>query len=221
MNPTAGLEIIARRDKPKRVVGPDVASEMIQSLRVDDQAIWGTVFYAGLRAGELQALRVEDVELFDGWGLLHVRQSWDKVEGAIAPKPKAGTRQVPIPEPLYKILDEHLLRLGRTDGLIFGRTATEPFSYNAVRDRQRSQDGLQLHEGRHSYSSMLAAAGIPKERRDRYLGHADHSMDGRYTHQLDPSYLDDAQTFSEYLRLADTPARVEMVRTSRAPVSTS
>jgi integrase len=190
---------------------------MLKSMRPEDRAIWGTAFYAGLRSGELQALRVEDVELFDGWGLIHVRQSWDKVEGFIEPKSEAGTRQVPIPEPLYAILDEYLLKLGR-DGLVFGRSATEAFSYNAVRERTRD---LNLHEARHSYSSYLAAAGIPKDRRDRYLGHADHSMDGRYTHQLDPSYLDDAQTFSDYLNRADTPSRVQQVRTSRAPVSTS
>jgi integrase len=69
---------------------------------------------------------------------------------------------------------------------------------------------LQLHECRHSYSSFLAAAGIPKERRDLYRGHADHSMEGRYTHQLDASHLDDARTFSDYLRKADTPTRLKL-----------
>jgi hypothetical protein len=49
---------------------------------------------------------------------------------------------------------------------------------------------------------------VPKDRRDRYLGHADPTMDGRYTHQLDPSYLDDAQALSDYLRRADTPSRL-------------
>jgi len=42
---------------------------------------------------------------------------------------------VPVCEQLYEILDEHLLRLGRTWGLIFGRSESQPFSYSGVRDR--------------------------------------------------------------------------------------
>jgi integrase len=233
VNPTTGLEIIARENKPKRVVPPNVAARMLKALTLEDRAIWASDFYAGLRFGELQGLRIEDVELFDGWGLLHVRQGWDKVEGAIDPKSTAGTRKVPMPKPLYEVLDEYLVRLDRrldrTEGLAFGRSATEPFAYTTVRGRAKKAWGraglepsdFEFHEGRHSYSSFLAAAGIPKERRDRYLGHADHSMDGRYTHQLDPSYLDDAQTLSEYLRRADTPMRLEQVRDSRATVRDS
>jgi integrase len=219
---------------------------MLNALTLEDRAIWATDFYAGPRSGELQALRIEDIELFPAlgetgtsWGLLHIRQAWDKVEGAQGPKSVAGVRDVPVPEPLYEILDEYLVKLARTEGLAFGESATKPFSYHAVRERAErawrkagiepsqfanhdpvvhGDSQLQLHEGRHSYSTFLAAAGIPKERRDRYRGHADHSMDGRYTHQLDAQYLDDARTVSEYLRRADTPNRVEQVRDSRATV---
>jgi hypothetical protein len=66
---------------------------------------------------------------------------------------------------------------------------------------------LGLHEAGHTYSSWLAAAGVPRERRDKYLGHADHTMDGRYTHQLDHQLLDDAKALGDYLRRADTPSR--------------
>jgi integrase len=168
------------------------------------------------------------VELFhEGrWGVLHVEHGWDRVEGEQGPKSEAGKRLIPIPEQLYEILDEHLMRLGRASSLIFGRNAQTPYSYNALRERTPTAwkranlepNDLQLHEGRHSYSSFLAAAGIPKERRDRYLGHADHTMDGRYTHQLDPQYLDDAKTLSDYLRRANTPSRLEHVRDSCATV---
>lgn len=83
---------------------------------------------------------------------------------------------MPIPEQLYEILDEHLLRTGRTTGLIFGRTEETPFSYSAVRERAErvwkeaglEPSDLQLHEGRHSYSSFLSAAGVADSRADRY-----------------------------------------------------
>jgi hypothetical protein len=47
------------------------------------------------RAGELAASRIEDIELFEQgrWGLLHVRQGWDKHEGAQDP-PRASRASV-------------------------------------------------------------------------------------------------------------------------------
>jgi integrase len=146
----------------------------------------------------------------------------------LATKSSAGTRIVPVCEQLYKILDEYPLKLGRTEGLTFGQTASQPYSYNAVRERaervwhkaELEPSDFQLHEGRHSFKAFLEATEIRDSRIDRYLGHAKHSVQARYSHQLDPSYLDDAKALSAFLRL-DTPARMEMVRTSRAPVSTS
>jgi hypothetical protein len=123
VNPTAGLEIVAARKKPRRIVAPDVAAKMIAALPVEDRALRATAFYAGLRNGELQALKVEDIELFEEgrWGLIHVRRGWDKVEGVQEPKSTAGVRSVPVCEQLYENLDEHLLRLGWSEGLTFGR----------------------------------------------------------------------------------------------------
>ena len=54
--------------------------------------IWATAFYAGLRRGELQALRVEDVDL--AAGVIHVRRGWDHIEGELdLPKSKSGAAQ--------------------------------------------------------------------------------------------------------------------------------
>jgi hypothetical protein len=40
------------------------------------------------------------------------------------------------------------------------------------------------------------------------MGHADHSTPGRYRHQLDAQYLEDANALRDYLRRADTPGRL-------------
>jgi hypothetical protein len=50
------------------------------------------------------------------------------------------------------------------------------------------------------------------------MGHADHSVQGRYSHQSEAKYLEDAQALTAFLRRADTPARVEQLRDSRATV---
>jgi hypothetical protein len=50
-----------------------------------------------------------------------------KAGHAIEPKSRAGIRNVPIAGALGKVLAEHLMGLGRREGLIFGRSATRPF----------------------------------------------------------------------------------------------
>jgi hypothetical protein len=45
------------------------------------------------------------------------------------------------------------------------------------------------------------------------MGHANPSVSARYRHQLDHQYLDDARALSEYLRRADSPARIEQATT--------
>jgi hypothetical protein len=114
---------------------------------------------------------------------------------------------------------------------VLGRTeeASQLYSYNAVRERaervwrkaELEHSDFQLHEGRHSFKAFLEATEIRDSRIDRYMGHANHSVQARYSYQLDSPNLDDAKALSAFLRLADTPARMEMVRTSCAPVSTS
>jgi integrase len=55
------------------------------------------VLYAGLRLGDLQALRVGDVDLdtLDA-GLIGVERSWDVKAGVVEPTSRSGRRRVPI-----------------------------------------------------------------------------------------------------------------------------
>jgi hypothetical protein len=75
-----------------------------------------------------RALTIDDVDL--AAGKIHVRRSWDSYAGPVEPKSPAGARVVRIPAVLRDYLDEHLLRLGW--GLIFGRSATQPFNSSSV-----------------------------------------------------------------------------------------
>lgn len=88
---------------------------------------WATAMYAGLRRGELQALRWSDVDL--ARGLIHVQRSWDVIEGLIEPKSAKGRRKVPIAVVLRDYLTEHKLRAEQAtpDGLVFGQSPVSPF----------------------------------------------------------------------------------------------
>jgi integrase len=170
-----------------------------------------------------RALRVENIELFPDarFGLIHVEHSWDRKEGQIDTKSIAGVRTIPICEPLYDVLSEHLA--GRESGLAFGEGET-PWGYWAVRDRAERnwKDDYRFHEARHSFSTFLDAAGISNTRADRYMGHSDNSTPGRYRHQLELELVDDAKALSAYLARAVSPLEgAHQLRTSCAPVSTS
>ena len=70
VNPTTGLQLPAVRGTRDRIADPAEAEQLLAALPDADRTLWATAMYAGLRRGELRALRVEDVDLA---GAIHVR----------------------------------------------------------------------------------------------------------------------------------------------------
>lgn len=135
VNPTRGLEVPASRGRRDRIATPAEAERLIGALLERDRALWATAFYAGLRMGELLALDWTCVDL--AAGLIHVRSAYDPHERAfIEPKSRAGKRKVPIAAVLRDYLLEHKLRTGG-EGLVFGRTAEQPFDVSATVNRAK------------------------------------------------------------------------------------
>jgi integrase len=163
VNPTTGLEMPAVRGGRDRIAAPDECAALLDALAVPDRPIWATAMYAGLRRGELMALRVEDVDL--ATGVIHVCRGWDVLEGVILPK-SGKERRVPIAGVLRAHLAQQLLTLGRAEGLVFGVSASSPFSPSPVRERATAAwkaeglEGLTLHECRHTFASLMIAAGV-------------------------------------------------------------
>jgi len=118
VNPTTGLELPAVRGRRDRIASPTEAAELIEALPEHDRALWATALYAGLRRGELMALRWEDVDLQKN--LITVARSWDVKAGPIEPKSHAGRRSVPIAGVLREHLIAYQLRSGRREGSCSG-----------------------------------------------------------------------------------------------------
>jgi hypothetical protein len=66
VNPTQDLELPAPRPSEVEIVTPDEATKLLAALPVADRPLWGTALYAGLRYGELRALRWGDVDAAGG-----------------------------------------------------------------------------------------------------------------------------------------------------------
>ncbi len=165
VNPTVGLALPAYRGRRERVARPSEAQALLDALPVGDRAVWATALYAGLRRGELRALRWSDVD-FEA-GIIRVERGWDDRVGPIAPKSRAGRRRVPLAQPLRSYLAQRrLLQDASEQELIFGRPNGRAFSSEALTKRARaSWEGatlspIGLHECRHTYAAFMIAAGV-------------------------------------------------------------
>jgi integrase len=204
VNPTSGLELPAMEGGRDRVASPAEAAELLAALPERDRALWATAMYAGLRRGELLALRWEDVDM--AGDVIHVERSWDAKEGAVEPKSRAGRRTVPIPTVLREFLVEHKLRSGRHVGLVFGTSYTQPFTPSNVRKRgnaawaRASLEPIGLHECRHTFASLMIAAGVNAKSLSTYMGHSSVMITlDRYGHLMPGNESEAAELLDNYL----------------------
>ena len=188
--------------------------------------IYATAFYAGLRRGELRALRWNDVDLAKG--VIAVRRSWDDYTGEITPKSAKGTRTVP----LTALLRDHFATLKANSGregrdFVFGSTAERPFQPSHVpreaakaweaANRERAEQNkpplvpIELHSCRHTFVSLMHDAGLSLERIGDYVGHGSTYMTDRYRHLLEGHEQEAARMLDEYLAQADTAARIDQI----------
>lgn len=76
INPCTGVRLPAVRGQRQRIVTAYEAASLLRALTDDkDRALWALALYAGLRRGELLALRWDDVDL--AAGILRVERAWD------------------------------------------------------------------------------------------------------------------------------------------------
>jgi integrase len=214
VNPCANLRLPAVRGRRERIASPEEAQRLFAALPERDRPVWATALYAGLRRGELMALRWEDVDL--AAGVIRVERSYDdKGRVEIEPKSRAGRRTVPIVGALRDVLVEHKARQGRDDGLVFGSKADIPFvPSNLWRRAQRAwkRAGLEpigLHEARHTFASVLIAAGVNAKAITTYMGHASiQTTYDLYGKLMPGSESEAAALVDAYLARADTPSRL-------------
>jgi integrase len=204
-NPCDKLSMPRSDRRRDRIADPMEGANLITAVPLEDRPLWAAAMYAGLRRGELQALRARDVDV--AGGVIHVERGWDYKEGAIELKSNAGRRRVPIAAILRDHLLEHRLREDRDgDDLIFGRSVRDPFSPDQVQrraDKVWKKAGLERitpHECRHTYASLMIAAGVNAKALSTYMGHANISITlDRYGHLMPGSEDEAAGLLDAYL----------------------
>lgn len=204
VNPTVGLEIPAARGKRDRIAG----AALMDALPAEDRALWATAMYAGLRRGELRGLRWSDINLETG--IIRVERGWDDSQGEIEAKTRAGRRTVPILSRLRRELIAHKLRTARdAEALVFGSSPKVPFEPSTVRRRALAAwtttelEPIGLHEARHTFASLLIAAGVNAKALSSYMGHASVTITyDRYGHLMPGNEEEAAALADAYLEKA-------------------
>jgi integrase len=217
VNPCTHLRLPAVRGRRERIASPEEAQLLLAALPEHDRPIWAAALFAGLRRGELMALRWEDVDL--AAGVIRVERSYDdKGRVEIEPKSRAGQRTIPIVGALRDVLVEHKARQGGDTGLVFGSSAETPFQpSNLWRRAQRAWKRagvapIGLHEARHTFASVLIAAGVNAKAITTYMGHASiQTTYDLYGKLMPGSESEAAALVDAYLARADTQARLDQL----------
>lgn len=194
VDPTDGIELPEKPRGTRVPPSPANAAALLKAVPDGDRAMWATAMLAGLRRGELLALRWEDVQL--DAGILSVTRSFNPDGGIFStPKSRYGVRNVPIGASLARHLRTHALITGRREGLVFGDSATWPQRPESMQDRAdvawsnanavasalaagegkeppRPLARVTLHACRHLYASMSIAAGVNAHALCKYMGHS-------------------------------------------------
>src|SRR3954470_16226199 len=198
-NPLRLVELPPNDEKPRlRVALAPEAAALLAALEPEDCLPYAIAFYAGLRRSEIYRLDWPDV--LDGAGIatrIHVMKS----------KSDAGThRPPPIADNLRTILTDAWDRRGRPRaGKVLGVSVMS--GKHAERAdaawRAAGLNRITLHECRHTYASLLMAAGYTIKELMEYMGHADLQMVNRYVKLLpQPGEDDAAARLNDYLRCA-------------------
>lgn len=203
LNPTHGLELPAPRGKRERIATPAEARALLEALRPADRPFWATALYAGLRRGELLALQWGDVDLEAG--VIFVTRSWDPQAGVVETKSGAGRRRVPLVGLLRRYLAAQRLASGGEE-FVFPHPHGGAAKPNAYVDRARRDwkaaglEPILLHECRHTFASMMIAAGVNPKALSTYLGHSSIAITlDRYGHLMPGSEADAAARLDAYL----------------------
>jgi integrase len=160
-----------------------------------DRALYLTATMAGLRQGELIALRWRDVD----WvaGVIRVRRSYTR--GAFGtPKSRRSSRSMPMADRLAAELERHFQRsrYQTDDDLVFCHPETGG-PYDPSRARKRFKDArdacglrpeVRFHDLRHTFGTGMAGAGAPLRAIQEWMGHRDYKTTSIYAdYSPDPS----------------------------------
>ena len=167
--------------------------------------------YSGIRMGEINALKPEDIDLENN--VIHVRATISEdINGKTIIKDRtktiSGMRDVPISSKLRPYLEDALSQYKKNkNGLLFcDRNTGEPFCTSKAAASFRTYckkakiSARGQHALRHTFATRCIEAGVPPVVLKTWLGHSDiHVTLDTYTDVFDSMNREAAGKFDEYI----------------------
>ena len=221
------VELPRSRKLRMRCYSVEEVRRVLASTKGAERIFFWLAAEAGMRAGEIIALRVSDVDL-ENFSVEVSKAIWGGEEDS--PKTEAGNRTICISNRLGAALKEYLA--GRTDGFLFQSSTGKPWDTSNVlarrlngllerleipkidpklltkfvgKDRtieqatlsEKRAASLGLHSFRHTNATAMDSLGIPQQIRKQRLGHSGGSVTEKYTHTFTKDERESAEKLGE------------------------
>ena len=222
INPCDGVDPPKPVDKEMKFLCPEEVDEFLSAARNIPWPyyyLFYTMLFSGLRRSEALALTWSNLDL--DLCVLSITQTLHKLSGGKyviqPPKTRKSRRQVTMPPSLALLLGDYreqvetqrfLLGKPLTDSdFVFARSDGAPLDPSTVthvfhKIAQRARlEGLRLHDLRHSYTSIMIAAGVNIKAISQSLGHANIGITlDTYGHLLPGMGRTAAERFDKLLK---------------------
>lgn len=182
-----------RRQRTPRPLAPVEVEALRDRLSSDrDKTLASVLAYAGLRPAEALALRWEDI----GERVINVERAL--ALGEEKDTKNHRVRQVPMLSALKEDLLAWKLKSGRRSGLVFPDRKGEPWSHSMYESwrtrvfRKAAPEGLRVYDLRHSFASLMFAAGRNPAQIAEQTGHTLQTLLTTYVRVIEE--LRDAET---------------------------
>lgn len=194
-NPVTSVGTFKRPDEIKKELQYWTYEEFKSFYEVADNEFWkllfATLYFTGMRKGELQALKWSDVDFKSkrikiSKTLTTKTTTEEKKNGILfkitPPKTKTSNRSIIVPDFVLNCLKRHYSNESQVDGFdnecyVFGTTRFTPdTSINRYKNKyvnMSSVTNIRIHDFRHSHASYLINNGANIMVVSSHLGHSD------------------------------------------------
>ena len=195
-NPSERIDLPERASPSARSGSPlqQEAAALLAALDAEDRPLWATAFYAGLRRGELQALRACDVDLGasliarrarlgSGRGRDRAEVTRRAAQGAAAGDPARLPGRAPAAGPAGA--GKTSFSAARPTQAFYASTVDgrAKRAWEAANEREREAaegegrmpvllDPITLHQCRHTFASLLIDSGANPKAIQEFMGHS-------------------------------------------------
>lgn len=194
-NPAHGIHIReADTKKEPRFYSPAEMRRLLAVLTEPCRAVVSVAVLAGMRIGEILALRWKRIDLLRG--TVEVAENYSCGE-FVTPKTKSSRRMIPMSSALADVLEKHRAEGGQCapEALVFRTSKGTPLNAKNLYNRelapacdQIEQPRVSWHSFRHTHATLLGEVGGSLKTAQALLGHSDlETTLNVYTHAIPDS----------------------------------